>query len=276
MPKWRGHLYNWYDTRTLRPLERGTSPPWTAAIWPPAWARPGAGSRTTGARTSPPGPRRYQAMDFRPLYDPGRRLFRIGWDESAGKLSEGLYDLLSSEARLTGYLCVARGEVPRRHWRRLSAPWSPRTATGAWPAGRGRCSIPHAGALSPAVPGEPALGERALCLYVQRHDMPDGQPWGQSEAPSTRWTRLSATATRPTAAPPGAPARHGRGEGGLALFELSGAGGGAARGRAEPEKALRPRLHGPLRALGGRGLHSLAQLGPRRQACAASWRTTWA
>ena len=33
---------------------------------------------------------------------------------------------------------------------------------------------------------------------------------------------------------------------------------------------------GRFEALGGRGLHSLAQLGPRRQACAASWRTTWA
>jgi len=33
LQRFRGHFYNWYDTRDLRPWTRATSPPWTAAIW---------------------------------------------------------------------------------------------------------------------------------------------------------------------------------------------------------------------------------------------------
>jgi cyclic beta-1,2-glucan synthetase len=32
--RYRGHFYNWYDTRTLQPCRRFTFPPWTAATWP--------------------------------------------------------------------------------------------------------------------------------------------------------------------------------------------------------------------------------------------------
>ena len=118
---YKRQLYNWYDTRSLRPLapkyvstvDSGNFAACLAALRRGLedYARPDLAARA-GAL--------YEAMDFRPLYDAERRLFRIGWDESAQKLSDGLYDLLSSEARLTGYLAVARGEAPRRHWRRLS------------------------------------------------------------------------------------------------------------------------------------------------------------
>lgn len=30
LEKWRGHLYNWYDTVSARPMAPGISPPWTA------------------------------------------------------------------------------------------------------------------------------------------------------------------------------------------------------------------------------------------------------
>jgi hypothetical protein len=79
-------------------------------------------------------------MDFSPLYDASRRLFLIGYDASADTFSKGWYDLMASEARLTGYQAVARGDAPRRHWRQLSRAMVQRTATGAWPAGRSPCS----------------------------------------------------------------------------------------------------------------------------------------
>lgn len=44
----------------------------------------------------------------------------IGIDLEKGTASPGLYDLMASEARLTSYTAIAKGDVPRRHWRRLS------------------------------------------------------------------------------------------------------------------------------------------------------------
>lgn len=32
----------------------------------------------------------------------------------------GHYDLMASEARLTSYVAISRGDVPRKHWMRLS------------------------------------------------------------------------------------------------------------------------------------------------------------
>ena len=56
LARFRGHFYNWYDTRTLRPLDPDTYLPSTAAIWPgissPSPMRAGNGpftrSRTSG------------------------------------------------------------------------------------------------------------------------------------------------------------------------------------------------------------------------------------
>jgi cyclic beta-1,2-glucan synthetase len=56
------------------------------------------------------------SMDFRPLYREDRSLFAIGFNLTQGKLDNACYDLLASEACLTSYLAVARGEAPRRHW----------------------------------------------------------------------------------------------------------------------------------------------------------------
>jgi cyclic beta-1,2-glucan synthetase len=55
-------------------------------------------------------------MDFRMLYNSQRHLFSIGYNLSAGRLDNAYYDLLASEACLTSFLAVARGEAPRRHW----------------------------------------------------------------------------------------------------------------------------------------------------------------
>lgn len=51
----------------------------------------------------------------------------------------GFDDLMASEARLTSYTAIAKGDVPRRHWRRLSRAMRSSAATAAWQAGRARC-----------------------------------------------------------------------------------------------------------------------------------------
>ena len=59
------------------------------------------------------------AMDFSFLYSSKRHLFHIGFRVHEQALDESYYDLLSSEARLTSYLAIAKGDVPRRHWQAL-------------------------------------------------------------------------------------------------------------------------------------------------------------
>lgn len=59
------------------------------------------------------------AMDFRFLFDPARRLFAIGYQQSTHSLDGSYYDLLASEARLASFIAVAKNEVPVEHWFRL-------------------------------------------------------------------------------------------------------------------------------------------------------------
>ena len=58
-------------------------------------------------------------MDFRFLYNDARHLFAIGYNVPLERLDPAHYDLLASEARLTSFLAVARGVVPRKHWFQL-------------------------------------------------------------------------------------------------------------------------------------------------------------
>jgi cyclic beta-1,2-glucan synthetase len=63
-----------------------------------------------------------EAMDFSLLYNAQRHLFAVGYNLSLGRLDNAHYDLLASEACLTSFLSVARGQAPRRHWFQLGRP----------------------------------------------------------------------------------------------------------------------------------------------------------
>src|SRR6202007_1556785 len=58
-------------------------------------------------------------MEFRILYNEQRYLFSIGFNIALNRLDNAHYDLLASEACLTSFLAIARGEVPKRHWFQL-------------------------------------------------------------------------------------------------------------------------------------------------------------
>ncbi len=60
--------------------------------------------------------------DFGFLYDSNRHLFRVGYNVSTGELDASYYDLLASEARLTSFVAIAKGDVPARHWMHLGRP----------------------------------------------------------------------------------------------------------------------------------------------------------
>lgn len=55
-------------------------------------------------------------MNFKVLYEPKRELFSIGYNVDEGRLTKSYYDLLASEARLSSFIAIARGEVPHEHW----------------------------------------------------------------------------------------------------------------------------------------------------------------
>jgi len=64
----------------------------------------------------------FEGMDFSVLYDEKKGLFSIGYNIKEGNLSNSYYDLLASEARQTGFVAIAKGDVPQKHWFRLSRP----------------------------------------------------------------------------------------------------------------------------------------------------------
>ncbi|MFN0086449.1 MAG: GH36-type glycosyl hydrolase domain-containing protein [Blastocatellia bacterium] len=60
-----------------------------------------------------------EAMDFRFLFDEGRKLFVIGYNVSDGRRDNSYYDLLASESRLASLVAIAKGDASQQHWFRL-------------------------------------------------------------------------------------------------------------------------------------------------------------
>lgn len=120
---WQGQPLNWYNTATLEPLtpkvvssvDNGNL---AASLWMMA-----ALLRTLGEHFVADRMERYVAkMDFNSLYDPARELLYISYDVAQGRYSGGHYDLFASEALLTVFLAVAKGDLPARCFRRLGRP----------------------------------------------------------------------------------------------------------------------------------------------------------
>lgn len=184
LPRWNGHFYNWYHTCTLRPMpplyvSTVDSGNCAAALLAAANALRGWGQDALAARAQA----LCDGMDFALLYDPQRRLMHIGIDTGSGKRSEGYYDLLESEARLTSYFAVARGDVPREHWRALSrAQVQHERYRGcvSWSGSVFEYLMPE---LFLPPQRDSLLWESAkFCLRVQRRRVRAGQPWGVSES----------------------------------------------------------------------------------------------
>jgi cyclic beta-1,2-glucan synthetase len=121
LERYEGHLLNWYDTQSL------------AALPPRYVSTVDSGNLAGALMTLAEGLRRAglpdlagraasfaEGMGFRFLYDPQRRILSIGFRladaEGPGRLDNGYYDLLASEARLTSFIAIARGELPETHW----------------------------------------------------------------------------------------------------------------------------------------------------------------
>ncbi len=184
LPRYGGHLCNWYDTRTLRPL----APKYLSAV--------DCGNLCAclialrgwlGANGLDALRERVQAlisdMDLSIFYSARRGLMHIGIDLEKGAASPGLYDLMASEARLTSYTAVAKGDVPRRHWRRLSRvmrSFRGYRGMASWTGTMFEYLMPE---LFLPLERDGLLYETAkFCLCVQKSRRTPGGVWGISES----------------------------------------------------------------------------------------------
>jgi len=128
MPKYKGHLYNWYDTKTLEIL----GVPYISTV--------DSGNLVTSLIAISAAIDKYiedehrktvlkqrinkfiEECDFSFLYNKNRELFAIGFDTIRGERSENCYDLIMSEARTTSYYAIASGIAKKSHWSKLSRP----------------------------------------------------------------------------------------------------------------------------------------------------------
>jgi cyclic beta-1,2-glucan synthetase len=129
LPKYQGHLFNWYSLETFAVLE----PAYVSSVdsgnlaghciaLRQACLELAEDEPTLAARLHALAARAYRLydeMDFRFLYDAERKLFAIGYQPSTRLLDSSYYDLLASESRLGSFVAVAKNEVPVEHWFRL-------------------------------------------------------------------------------------------------------------------------------------------------------------
>jgi cyclic beta-1,2-glucan glucanotransferase len=124
------------------------------------------------------------AMDFGFLFDPVRKLFSLGYRVAEGTLDPGYYDLLASEACLTSFVAIAKGDVPVSHWFRLGRALTPvegGSALVSWSGSMFEYLMPG---LVMRAPVESLLGQTAR-LVVRRqiaYGTQRGVPWGVSES----------------------------------------------------------------------------------------------
>ena len=131
LQKWNGHLYNWYNTSNLEPL----NPRFVSTV--------DSGNfvgylyvlkqflieitKREYIHFSSKLEILIKNIDnliantqFSYLYSQEKRLFSIGFSLEENRLIDSYYDLLASEARQTSLVAIAKKDVPTKHWNNLS------------------------------------------------------------------------------------------------------------------------------------------------------------
>ncbi len=201
LSKHRGHLFNWYDIESLKPLEpffvsTVDSGNLAAALWTLKQAaltlacepRAKRGLTTEMAaelnEIASISDALVRDMDFRFLYHSRKKVLCVGYDVTTGRLDASFYDLLASEARTAVFVAIAKGDIPQEAWFHLG-----RTHTLT----RGeRILLSWTGTMFEYL--MPALwmrhhtdtimekSLRAVVRVQQQHGSRKGVPWGISES----------------------------------------------------------------------------------------------
>jgi len=140
LPKWHGHLYNWYNIKTLEPL----TPRYISTVDSGNFVgyvyvlksfyeeiKEKVKDKEELIKLIPDWVDRQLSeipianADFTKLYDEEKHLFSIGFNIEENKLTPSYYDLLASEARQASFIAISKKDVDIKHWKYLS-----RTLTG--------------------------------------------------------------------------------------------------------------------------------------------------
>ena len=130
LEKWNGHLYNWYNTKTKKPL----IPRYISTVDSGNFVGYLFVVKTFLGNIKIENEALEQKIDnllliinnmientdFSPLYDHEHQIFSIGFNIEDNRLTDSYYDLLASEARQASLIAIAKKDVPVKHWKNLS------------------------------------------------------------------------------------------------------------------------------------------------------------
>jgi cyclic beta-1,2-glucan synthetase len=123
-------------------------------------------------------------MDFAFLFDANRQLFPIGYRVDDAAPDQGYYDLLASEARLTSFVAIAKGDVPATHWfhlGRASTTTHRRPILLSWSGTMFEYLMPSLVLQTPHGSLLDQTCRRAVARQIEYGDE-NGIPWGISES----------------------------------------------------------------------------------------------
>ncbi len=185
LERYRGHFYNWYDTRTLEPLypryvssvDSGNLAMHLLTLRQGLLAMPGAESLAQQAGE-------LARMQYGFLFDAERRLLAIGYNVTENRRDAAYYDLLASESRAASFVAIAQGELPQESWfalGRLLTGAGGETALLSWSGSMFEYLMPLL--VMPAY--EDTLLDQTCRAAVARQiacGNQRGVPWGMSES----------------------------------------------------------------------------------------------
>lgn len=128
LQKWNGHLYNWYNIKTLEPLlpryvssvDSGNFVGYLYVVYQFLEKAELQEKDDKIINMKNQVKSIIEATDFSKLFDEKNNLFSIGFDIEENKLTESYYDLLASEARQASLVAIAKKDIDVKNWYNLS------------------------------------------------------------------------------------------------------------------------------------------------------------
>ena len=136
LPKYWGHIYNWYDIKTLEPLTPYISTvdsgnfvvslmllESTCLSLAQSVRKENSSGSKRLLKLSRLIKRLYIKTDFTLLYNKDVSIFSTGFNTVTKEKDSSHYDLLASEARIASYVAIALDQVELKHWFNLGRPF---------------------------------------------------------------------------------------------------------------------------------------------------------
>ncbi|AXC50722.1 protein ndvB [Paracoccus suum] len=124
-------------------------------------------------------------MDFRFLIDPEKHLLAVGYRPELEERDQSCYDLLASEARLTSFFAIAKGDLRREHWGHLGRPFAALGGVDAALMSWSGCMFEYLMApllMKERLGGILNLSNNTAVKEQIRYGDERGMPWGVSES----------------------------------------------------------------------------------------------